>query len=446
MNAKATTHHNPSSQAAFGHAVVIGSGIAGLTVARVLTDYFAQVTIIERDRRPDTPEIRRGAPQARHAHTLPVRGQTLLEKQFPGLTAELVANGAVAIKGGSEIAFFVAGEWHQVRQHGAIVSITCSRPLLEHVLYQRLLAHPKIRVIQEHGVAGLNVDRKGRRVTGVRLRGRPGLLPSLTSLPADLVVDTSGRDSQTPHWLADLGYNPPLETTISAFAGYASRLYRRPADADPSWKTLYIRPTPTSSTRGGVIIPIEGERWHVTLIGMGADYPPTSEDGFLAFARSLPTPQLYQAIAAAEPLTEPCGYRQTQNRMRHYERLPRYLEGLLVSGDAAYTLNPVYTQGMTAAVTASLALDHSLSRHISQHRPGDLAGLAAVFQKQLSRAMADLWQTATDQDRRWPMVEVNEQVDLAKRQRQQLVAHIAQASPQRRERTSSNTGLAIGYS
>jgi 2-polyprenyl-6-methoxyphenol hydroxylase-like FAD-dependent oxidoreductase len=184
----------------------------------------------------------------------------------------------------------------------------------------------------------------------------------------------------------------------------------------------------------------------VTLIGMGGDYPPTSEEGFLAFARSLPTLQLYKAISAAEPLNEPCGYRQTQNRMRHYERLPRYLEGLLVSGDAAYTLNPVYTQGMTAAVTASLALDHTLNGHISQHRPGDLTGLAAAFQRQLSQAMADLWQTATDQDRRWPTVEVNEQVNLAKRQSQELVARIVQVSPQRRERTTSNTGLSIAYS
>jgi 2-polyprenyl-6-methoxyphenol hydroxylase-like FAD-dependent oxidoreductase len=435
MNAKGTINHNPSSQTTFDHAIVIGSGIAGLTIARVLTDYFARVTIIERDRRPDIPQIRRGAPQARHAHTLPVRGQTMLEQQFPGLTAELVARGAVAIKGGSEIAFFVAGEWHQVRQHGAIVSITCSRPLLEDALYHRLAAQPGIHVLQEHGVVGLNVDRKGRRVTGVRLRGRPGLSPSLTSLPADLVVDASGRDSQTPHWLADLGYIPPQETTINAFAGYASRLYRRPAGAGTQWKTLYIRPTPTGSTRGGVIIPIEDDRWHVSLMGMGSDYPPTSEEAFLAFARSLPTPQLYKAIAAAEPLTELWGYRQTQNRARHYERLPRYLEGLLVCGDAAYTLNPVYALGMSAAVTASQALDHTLNMHRNQHRPGDLTGLAAAFQKQLSRAMAELWQTATDQDRRWPMVEVNEQLDLTKRQRQQ-----------RRERTINNTGLTLAYS
>ena len=62
------------------HAVVIGGSIAGMTTARVLADHFARVTIIERDRLPDGPEFRRGAPQARHAHILLVRGQMILER------------------------------------------------------------------------------------------------------------------------------------------------------------------------------------------------------------------------------------------------------------------------------------------------------------------------------------------------------------------------------
>ena len=57
MNMKSTTNYDQMSEAAFGHAVVIGSGIAGLTAARVLTDHFAQVTIIERDRLPDHTAI-----------------------------------------------------------------------------------------------------------------------------------------------------------------------------------------------------------------------------------------------------------------------------------------------------------------------------------------------------------------------------------------------------
>ena len=442
MKTNAWAPHNQLNKAAFGHAVVIGSGIAGLTAARILADHFAQVTIVERDKLPDTPQFRRGVPQAHHAHALPVRGQTLLEKQFPGLTDDLARHGAETVHSGSELAFYVGGEWHQVRHHSAVVSITSSRPLLENLIYQRIAAHPRIHVIQEHGVEGLIVDRRRKRVTGVQLRSRGSLAPEKTALAADLVIDTSGRDSQAPQWLADLGFTPPKETIVNAFTGYASRLYRRPADFGESWKTLYIRSTPAQSTRGGVIIPIEGDRWHVTVHGMAGDHPPTSEAGFLAFAQSLPTPHFYEAIIAAEPLTEPRGYRRTENRWRHYEQMPRYLEGLLVGGDAAYTLNPVHAMGMTAAVLGSLALNQSLRAQEAGANSSDLTGLAGAFQKQLSRVMVDLWDMVTEQDRRWPMVEVIEQVDLARRQRQQAVARITHIKARKRD---SATGLAPVY-
>jgi 2-polyprenyl-6-methoxyphenol hydroxylase-like FAD-dependent oxidoreductase len=335
-----------------------------------------------------------------------------LEQQFPGLMDELETNGAVAINGGSEVAFFVGGEWHEVRRHQAIVSITCSRPLLEGALYRRLANHPGLRILQEQTMIGLEVDKKGRRVTGVRLRGRRGLAEHETRLAADLVVDASGRESQAPQWLANLGYTPPQETSVKAFAGYASRLYQRPAEFGDHWKTLYIRPTPPNGRRGGVIIPIEGNRWHVTLIGMASDYPPTDEAGFLAFARSLPAPQFYEAIKAAEPLSMIYGHRRTESRVRHYDQLPRYLEGFLVGGDAAYTLNPVYAQGMTAAVLGSQALEQCLR---GQQRQGGLTGLAEAFQAQLSRVVAEPWQMVTREDRRWPATEVVGQHGLAPR-------------------------------
>lgn len=445
MNSKANKNYKPSSEAAFGHAIVIGSGIAGLTAARILTDFFSQVTIVERDHLPDSPEVRRGVPQAHHAHALPLRGQKLLEKKFPGLTDELINQGAVAVHGGSEMAFFVAGEWHQMRHNSAVVSFTSSRPLLENILYHRVAAHPRVRIIQEHGVEGLTVDRRKKHVTGVRLRRRGGLSAQEITIAADLVIDTSGRDSQAPQWLAEWGFMPPQETIINAFAGYSSRIYRRPVEFEGGWKTLYVRSTPHHSTRGGVIIPIEGDRWHVTLHGMAGDHPPTSEAGFLAFAQSLPTPHFYEAICAAEPLTEPRGYRRTENRMRHYEQLPHYLEGFLVCGDAAYTLNPVHAMGMTAAVSGSLALENTLAAQAAWPRGNDLTGLSSAFQKRLSQVMAELWTMTTQQDRRWPMVEVIEQVDLARRQRQQAAARIMQIKGRKRENTASGPRLVPAF-
>ena len=399
---------NPKSainNTAFDQAIVIGGSIAGLTIARVLTDHFARVTIIERDRLPATPDFRRGVPQARHAHTLPLRGQAILEQQFPGLVDELLAQGAISINGDTEMAFFIAGGWHQLRHRAAAVSMSCSRPLLETTIQRRLAGHPRLQIIQEHEVVGLCVDQLGERLTGVRIRNRHGTGLNETGLAADLVVDASGRDSQAPRWLASLGYIPPWQTVVNSFTGYASRIYERPAHFSQSWKTLFVRPTPPHSRRGGAIIPIEGGRWHVTLMGIARDYPPTNEADFLDFAHSLPAPQFFEAIKAAKSLTKIYGFRRTENRVRHYDKLPRYLEGFLVAGDAAYVLNPVYAQGMSAAVMGSQALDHCLQE---QRRSNDLTGLARAFQTQLVQAVADPWQLATHADRRWPGTEVIE--------------------------------------
>lgn len=387
-----------AANAAFEHAVVIGSGIAGFTAARVLSDHFAHVTIVERDHLPDTPVRRYGVPQARHAHTLLPEGQKILEAMFPGLVDELLARGAVAMHNGEQ-ALFIAGRRQEWPRRGLDVWIAASRPLLETVIYQRMNVHPRIHVLQGYEATGLSTMEDGRRVSGVLLRSRDHVYPIRTELAADLVVDASGRRSQAPSWLAGLGYTPPTETKVDAFAGYASRIYRRPDGFQRSWKTLYVRPHRRTGTRGGIIVPLEGNRWHVTLIGMARDYPPTDEEGFLAFARTLPTPDLYEAVKEATPLTKPFGYRSMGNRLRHYEALPRYLEGFLVTGDAVYTMNPVYAQGMTLAAVAAQTLEKVLEE---QQKTADLSDLAERFQNELWLAVASQWRRATMEDQRWP--------------------------------------------
>jgi hypothetical protein len=78
-------------------------------------------------------------------------------------------------------------------------------------------------------------------------------------------VDASGRGSQTPQWLESLGYSRPEESTVKVSLGYATRIYRRPHNL-PDWKALYVVPRPPTK-RGGIIFPIEGDRWMVTLFG-----------------------------------------------------------------------------------------------------------------------------------------------------------------------------------
>ena len=395
----------------FGRAVVIGSGIAGLTMARVLSRYVAELVIVERDSSAGESGSRPGVPQAHHPHNLHPQGQQILEAQFAGITEDLLADRAVSMGEPGDIAFHYAGGWHMARTDSRRPVLACSRALLERHLLRRLQADERIQIRYATEVAGLYTDSSGARVGGLFLRSRGRNGGGEVALDAEIVVDASGRRSRAPEWLAALGFPAPEEWRIDAQVGYVSRVYQRPASFDEGWKMLYIRPTPPEHTRGGIITPLEGDRWHVGLIGVGRDYPPMEEAKFLDYARSLPVLELYEAIREAQPLTRLYGFRGADNRVRRYDRLPRYLEGFLVAGDAAYALNPVYAQGMTAAVLAGQALDEALRSHPGL-ASGDIAGLSRRFQEALSEAVEGPWRQATRTDWRWPMTEVMDNTEV----------------------------------
>jgi 2-polyprenyl-6-methoxyphenol hydroxylase-like FAD-dependent oxidoreductase len=385
------------------HAVIIGAGMAGLWAARVLTEHFDLVTVIERDRLPESPDHRRGVPQSYHAHTLLARGQHELERLFPELDAELAAAGAPRVDWTWDCRSFFRTGWVP-RYRSGLTTRTCSRDLLEWSV-RRALTERGVTFREGCDMLGLYCDADTNSVAGIRL-GAWGGQGEDTGAPeallADLVVDASGRNSRTPEWLVALGYGRVRETVVDPSLGYASRLYRRPLDLCADWRAMVVSNVPTHQPRGGVIYPIEGGRWLVTLAGIGGDYPPSDEEGFMAFARSLATPALHAAIADAEPLSPIRGYRRTENRLRHYDRLPRWPEGFVVLGDAACTFDPVYGQGMTASALGALVLDRCLRAQRRRHADGNLRGLGRRFQRHLALSNLTPWLLATGEDFRWP--------------------------------------------
>ena len=74
------------------HAIVIGGSIGGLLTARVLSQYFQQVTIVERDKISENPEPRKGVPQGQHVHVIFDGGMQVIDRLFPGFSAELAKN------------------------------------------------------------------------------------------------------------------------------------------------------------------------------------------------------------------------------------------------------------------------------------------------------------------------------------------------------------------
>jgi flavin-dependent dehydrogenase len=409
----------------YQHAVVIGGSIAGLTAARILSDHFARVTVIERDQMPDGQEFRKGVPQGRHAHILLKRGQMILEQLFPNISSELIAGGAETINAGTDLAFCSPHGWLPTFA-SELELIGASRRLLDYVVYSRLAEIPNISFRTATDVLSLCVDGTGRHVIGLEVNDREN--GRITELPANLVVDASGRASKAPQWLTQLGYEAPTELTVNAFAGYATRLYQQPI-SDRAWKSIYVMPIPPEMPRGGIILPMENGGWQVTLIGIGRDYPPTDEAGFLEFAHSLNSPEIYEAIKDAQPLTAPYGYRRAENRLRQFDKLPAYLEGFLAMGDAVYALNPVYGQGMTLASIASQLLNDCLVEQKAKGETADFTGLASRFQKMLGKELIAPWQQATSEDMRWPETEGKQALGPAMKMVNGYFAQVMQAMP-----------------
>jgi 2-polyprenyl-6-methoxyphenol hydroxylase-like FAD-dependent oxidoreductase len=369
--------------------------MAGMLAARVLADHFTNVIILERDVYPRDPMPRDGVPQARHLHALLPRGHAILEELFPGITADWMEAGADLLDAARDFAWLTPGGWG-VRFTSGLHMIAASRPLIDDVVRRSLIARPNVTFLERTAVDGLVTDPCRRNVTGVVARSLDS--PKTNTLVADLVVDASGRMSRAPQWLAKLGYEAPPETVINAQIGYASRSFRRDPSSSRNWKAVFIQADPPDRPRAGIAFPVEGDRWIVTLSGGGGDYAPTEEASFLEFARSLPQRHVFDLITSSQPLGPICGYRRTENRRRHYERLNRFPGGFVVMGDAACGFNPVYGQGMSVAALAAM----ELRRCLAAHRPGTLA---KPFHRAQARVCAPAWTLATGEDIRYRNVE-----------------------------------------
>src|SRR5262249_9727316 len=112
------------------HAVVVGGSLAGMLAARVLSDHFDRVTLLERDRFSEAPAARKVRPQGRPPHVLLERGRQALERFLPGLTGELVRAGARALDATRDVAWMGPSGWY-VRCQGDLLLLACTRDLID---------------------------------------------------------------------------------------------------------------------------------------------------------------------------------------------------------------------------------------------------------------------------------------------------------------------------
>lgn len=383
----------------FGHAVVVGGSVAGLLAARVLAERFAAVTLVERDALADAGAgPRKGVPQGRHVHILLARGRLIAEDLLPGLGAELRAAGAVPVNAGRQLAWHQGGGW-RVPHDSELELLSLTRPLLEARIAARVRALPNVAVRDRAEVRGWTSDGR-RRVTGVRLRGRSGRAGGVVEeIAADLVVDAAGRGSPTPRWLVGLGFDAPPAERLPAPVGYASCVFRRPPERGRGWRALLVTGTP--GRRSGLVFPVEDGRWLVTLAAFFDEPLPRDHEGFLAFARSLPAPDVGDAIRGAEPLSGVERFRFAGSQRHRYDRLGRLPEGLIALGDAVCSFSPVYGQGMTVGAVEADLLGQALDA--ARRRWGGIdAGFGRRWFRGIAATVDSAWNGASLEDFRFP--------------------------------------------
>jgi 2-polyprenyl-6-methoxyphenol hydroxylase-like FAD-dependent oxidoreductase len=382
------------------HAIVIGGSIAGLCAARVLSEHFELVTVLDRDRFPEEGQHRKGVPQSRHPHVLLDAGRKELDRLFPGFEALCRERGGLELNPGLDFATLQQTGWSR-RRSSPFTMLFASRVLIEGAI-RELAAHlSNVSVRQESEVTGLLTEKDGGlRVTGVTVRWSDG---AETELSADLVVDASGRATKVPGWLEKLGLPPTEMTVVDASAGYSSRWYQGPPpDQRPSdwwWKCLWIEPLIEGAERPeeqyfGVLFPVEQDRWVVTTASWGGQELASDPEEFDRMIAKLRTPVLADAIARAEPISPVFARRGMQNCWRHYERWRGELAGFIAMGDAVCAFNPVYGQGMSSASKCALVLEACLA----EQDP-----LAPDFPARFFRSQAEFlgipWMMAVSRDR-----------------------------------------------
>ncbi|MDQ0888545.1 2-polyprenyl-6-methoxyphenol hydroxylase-like FAD-dependent oxidoreductase [Paenibacillus sp. V4I9] len=379
-------------------AVVIGAGIAGLITARMLSEYYKEVYIVERDELPTAPANRQGTPQSFHPHRVLPRGHMILERYFPGYTNDLLDHGAHPSD---------AEEMVLVNQFGTLVnrplinSASSSRALLEWVLRRRVQNIHNVHFLTNTEVIGLMSSEDRQTITGIYTKKRNENKQE-GMLTADMVIDTAGRSSKVIKWLNSLGHTVPDPEVLKVSLGYSTQYYKIPPQADKEWRSVISEAQPAKGISTGMLLRIEDNIAGTLLFSAGGEhYPPTKPDEFQEELKNLNASEIAKIVSNLEPLQGPRGYRTPESIRQHFEKMENWPSGLLVLGDAFCNFDPIYGQGMTVAAIEAETIANCLEEQRRNSQP--------YFERhvlhRMQEAIDPAWWLSSIADLRWKGVE-----------------------------------------
>jgi 2-polyprenyl-6-methoxyphenol hydroxylase-like FAD-dependent oxidoreductase len=386
------------------HAVVIGSGIGGMCAARVLSEHYQRVTLVERDRLPSAAQHRPGVPQSHHGHGLLLRGLEQMDALFPGFAQRLTERGAQRVDLGEQFGHFTEWGWSP-RAKTEVKPLSANRLTIEHSMRELLFAQVQNLTVREetrvqrlligHDAQAQREGREPRKVVGIEVNSSAGR----ELIEADLVVDASGKSGKLAQWLEELHLPEPPTEIVDPDSAYASRFYRAPSPWPTRWwwKGLLIDGKPPEQLREAMLLPCGDNVLVLMLIGANGDHPPGDEAGFNAYIRSLRTPYMAEVIAQCQPISPIHRSKRLWNRWRHFEHWQSELPGYLCLGDTLVTFNPFHGQGMTVAAVSAATLSDALSKVGPDPRQ-----LPKTFYRDNAKFVRQAWDVATIIDLGWP--------------------------------------------
>jgi NAD(P)H-flavin reductase/ferredoxin/2-polyprenyl-6-methoxyphenol hydroxylase-like FAD-dependent oxidoreductase len=350
-----------------GTAVVIGGSIAGIAAAKVCSETFERVIVLEQDDPHRRREGRPGAAQGWHLHHLLTAGQIELERLFPGIVDDMVSEGAFKVDMAAQYRIRLGGTWK--KPGTSDIEIICAgRPLLEWCVRRRLDDEPRIDFRYESEVTDLVFDREANAVVGVAVQrgeGEPELVP------AEFVVDASGKNTRVPEFLDRIGIGAPEveQDIINCF--YSTMQHRVPPERQWQDKVMVIcyAYRPFEDTYAAQYY-VDSSRTllSTSLVAYNCYSPPRTADEFREFANLMPSPVIGENIDGLEPASPIYNFRYPNMLRLHYEKKRNLPRALLAVGDAYTSADPVSGLGMSLALKEVREMQLLLAKYGAGHR------------------------------------------------------------------------------
>ncbi|WP_051469156.1 FAD-binding oxidoreductase [Mycolicibacterium tusciae] len=380
-----------------GTAVVIGGSIAGIAAAKVLTESFDRVIVLEKDGRHSRREGRPGAAQGWHLHHLLTAGQIEMERIFPGIVDDMVREGAFKVDMADQYRIRLGGTWK--KPGTSDIQIVCAgRPLLEWCVRRRLDDEPRIEFRYEAEVGDLVYDRGGHCVIGVAV-DRDG---ELDVVPAEFVVDASGKNTRIPEFLEHLGLGAPEveQDIINCF--YSTMHHHVPPERQWQDKVMVIcyAYRPYEDTYAAQYY-LDSSRTilSTSLVAYNCYSPPRTAKEFREFADLMPSPVVGENIDGLEPASPIYNFRYPNMLRLRYEKMRNLPRALLVVGDAYTSADPVSGLGMTLALKEVREMQVLLAKYSAGHRD-----LPRRYYRKISRMADTAWFVIREQNLRFDWI------------------------------------------